>query len=205
MNLTKEIQRCRKCIDQKLVSSDRLDTSEKPYVRFQVEKKWKPDKVKVLFIAESPPPKGYFYSLEETGGSSGLQTEVQKYLHLDQSLEEFKERRYFLLDTIKCRLNKAKSIKAPLRLAKISKNCAREFLKREIDGLRPDTIFVLGKTAKEALEQFPDFEELREHRITDKLDKNLSGYRVILCVFPGGQTRMHRDKIDQAFARIRKQ
>jgi uracil-DNA glycosylase len=107
-----------------------------------------------------------------------------------------------MLDTIKCRLNKSKSLKTPLRMARISKNCAALFLRKEIDELKPETIFVLGKIAKEALEQFPEFEELSKHGITDEFDKVLTGYRVILCVFPGRRTRKHKKKIDQAFARI---
>jgi hypothetical protein len=53
-----------RCIDEGLASSDRLNASEKAYVRFDVEKTWKPDEVSVLFIAESPPWNGkqrYFY------------------------------------------------------------------------------------------------------------------------------------------------
>jgi uracil-DNA glycosylase len=205
MDLSDKIRLCTECIDLSLVSSDRLDTCEKPYVRFGVEKKWKPDRISVLFIAESPPPNGYFYDQDEVGRSGGLRTEVLKYLGLDQSLEKFRAKGYFLLDTIKCRLKKSRSIKTPLRIAEISKNCASRFLREEIDALAPKTVFVLGKTTKQALEEFQEFEELKKHKITDEFDKNLSRYRVILCVFPGGQTRMYRNKIDQAFARIREQ
>lgn len=51
MGLTEKIQRCTRCIDEGIASSDRLNASEKVYVKFDVEKTWKPIEVNVLLIA----------------------------------------------------------------------------------------------------------------------------------------------------------
>ena len=208
MNLSDEVRKCSKCIDHRLAGSDRLNTHQKPYVQFNVERKWKPpDKVEVLFVAESPPWDGkqrYFYNPNVVEKRTSLRKEVLKYLNLN-SLEEFKNKGYFLVDTIKCRLNKSKKIKTPLRVASISKTCAEQFLCREIEELKPRTIFVLGNTAKKALQRFFEFKELKEYKVTEDYDENLSGYRVILCPYPGGQTRKWADEINRAFAKIRQQ
>jgi hypothetical protein len=58
-NFTQKISKCKDC--EKYANPDRLNTDEKPFVTFQIEEKWKPQQVKVLFIAESPPWHGYFY------------------------------------------------------------------------------------------------------------------------------------------------
>jgi len=203
-NLSEEIQACRECLELGIVSMDRLNVEQKPYVKFGVEQKWKPSIIKVLFIAESPPWNGkqrYFYnpSLLE---KRGLRKEVLKYLNLT-SLEEFMEKGYFLIDTIKCRLNKSRKTKTPLRIPSISKTCAKQFLHREIKELKPNTIFVLGNTAKKALQRIPKLKELKEHKVSEDYDENLSGYRVILCVFPNRRTEAkYRNVIEHAFAKL---
>lgn len=201
LSLSDEIWECTKCVDVGIVGSVRLDTHQKPYVQFDVARKWKPDRVKVLFIAESPPwneKRRYFYNPNVVEKRINLRKEVLKYLNLS-SLEEFKKKGYFLVDTIKCRLKK----RVPLRIARISRTCVNQFLHREIEELKPRTIFVLGNTAKKALQRFAEFEELKEHKVSEGYDENLAGYRVILSVFPGGQTRKYRNEIDRAFAKIR--
>jgi len=208
MNLSDEIRKCTKCVDLGIASFDRLNTHQKPYVQFDVERKWKPTgKVEVLFIAESPPWDGkqrYFYNPNVVEKRTNLRKEVLKYLDLS-SLEQFKDKGYFLVDTTKCRLNKSKKIKTPLRITSISKTCAEQFLCREIEELKPYTIFVLGNTAKKALQRLSKFEKLKRYKVTEDYDENLSGYHVILCAFPGGQTRKYKNEIERAFARIKQQ
>jgi len=201
MNFADEIRKCTKCVSLGIADFDRLNTHQKPYIQFNVERKWKPDKVKTLFIAESPPWDGkqrYFYNPDVVEKQTNLRKEVLKYLNLD-SLEEFKEKGYFLVDTIKCRLKK----RVPLPITRISRTCVNQFLHREIEELKPRTIFVLGNTAKKALQRFSKFNELKEHKVSEGYDENLAGYRVILSVFPGGQTRKYRNEIERAFAKIR--
>jgi len=204
MNLSDEIEKCTRCLDIGIAGSSRLNTDQKPYVKFDVERKWRQSRVRVLFIAESPPRNGkerYFYN-PTTDSKGGLRKEVLRYLDL-RSLEELRDEGYYLIDAIKCRLNKSKQLKALLRLNKIARTCANQFLLRETNELKPETIFVLGDSAKKTLERFPEFQALKRHKITEEFDQKLNSHRVILCVFPGGQTRLHTDKIKRAFDKIR--
>lgn len=201
MDLSEEIQRCTRCIDECLASADRLRASEKAYVKFDVEKTWKPDEVNVLFVAEAPPWNGkqrYFYHQDIVENRTNLRKEILKYLGLN-SLEEFKDGGYFLTDAIKCRLNKSEKKSVPQR---VLRTCASQFLHIEIADLKPATIFILGNSSKHAVEEFSEFQDLKKHEIRDDYDKNLSGYRVILCPYPGVQTRACVNEIKRSFSKI---
>ena len=207
MSLTDEIAACQECIN--LDCAYRLKINEKPYVVFEVAEKWLPNgRVNVLFVAESPPWNGeqrYFYNTLRTGKQAGLRKEVLKHLNCP-SLEAFKGKGYFLVDAIKCRLNKKDNSTVP---SKVLEQCRAKFLGKEIMLLRPEVIFVLGNSGKKALEglhsrpEFSEFIDLGEHKVTENYDKALSGFRVILCAHPGGQTRNYEKNIRQAFSRIK--
>jgi hypothetical protein len=175
---------------------------DKPYLRFQVGEKWRPIQVKVLFVAESPPwdKERYFYKPDMTGNGTNLQKELFRYLNVN-SLEEFKSRGYYLIDAIKCRLNK-RGGKEHIPDSVLT-TCAGTFLLAEIEELKPDAIFVLGNSAKKALQNLPPFMELANHKVTESFDELLSGYRVILSVYPGGKTRGHTELIKKAFSKIK--
>ncbi len=85
---------------------------------------------------------------------------------------------------------------------KVLEVCSARFLRREISELDPKVIFVLGNSAKHVLQQLPEFRDLQYHKVTDDYDKMLSGYRVILCVYPGGQTRQHKSRIRLTFSKV---
>jgi hypothetical protein len=175
---------------------------DKPYLRFQVEEKWCPSHVRVLFVAESPPwdKERHFYKQDMTGNGTNLQKELFDYLNL-ASLEEFKGRGYYLIDAIKCRLNKRGGKEnVPHEILSV---CACTFLLEEIMDLKPETIFVLGNSAKKALQNLPAFNKLADHRVTEGFDETLSGVRVILSVYPGGKTRGHAELIKKAFSKIK--
>jgi uracil-DNA glycosylase len=208
MTLSEEIDACQEC--RNLASYGRLETDDKPYLVFRVDKNWKPPdrSVNVLFIAESPPwdrngKQPYFYN-DGDERHAGLRKEVLKHLNLEH-LEEFRDKGYFLIDAIKCRLSKKDKSSVP---SAVLERCSSKFLGREIRVLKPKVIFVLGNSAKTALQgllvvtEFSDFKELINHKVTDEFDKMLSGYRVILCVYPGGQTRMHEQSIRRSFSKI---
>jgi len=174
---------------------------DKPFLRFQVEEKWKPSVVKVLFVAESPPwdKERYFYKQDMTGNGTNLQKELFRYLNLN-SLEEFKAKGYYLIDAVKCRINK-RGGKEHIPQEVITA-CGATFLLDEIKELQPRAIFVLGNSAKKALQNLPPFTELASHKVTEDYDELLTGTRVILCVYPGGKTRAHVDLIKKAFSKI---
>jgi hypothetical protein len=46
--------------------------------------------------------------------------------------------------------------------------------------------------------------ELKTHKVTEDYDQILSGYSVILSVYPGGKTRMHIKAIERSFSKILK-
>jgi len=199
------LTKCRACLDLKIAEPGNLKPEPKPYVHFDVEGRWRPKRVDVLFVAESPPCNSrhsYFYNPDPCR-KTGLRKEVLPRLKLD-SLESFKDSGFFLIDTIKCRLCKEKGGRISKKiLYGIAETCSQRFLLKEIQQLKPNTIFVLGNTARYALSQVAQFEELARHRVTESFSTNLSDYHVILCPFPGGLTRQHTRKIDLAFEKIR--
>jgi uracil-DNA glycosylase len=192
MSITTDIQRCTKCLDERIVSHDTLIASKKPYVEFNVEEEWKRDRVSILLIAESPPWNGkqrYFYNQKVAEKRTNLRKEVLKYLGL-QTLEEFRDNGYFLVDAIKCRLNKSQNKSVP---SLVLRNCAHKFLHKEIVTLNPTIIFVLGNSAKKALEEFSEFQELKKHNITDDYDKKTAKIpRNSLSISRGSNEGIHQ-------------
>lgn len=199
------VDRIRQCEDCKKYAQV-LCTKPKPYVKFDVLEKWKPAKVKVLFIAESPPKDGdeaYFYN-DQTEGR--LKDKIFNLLYIreetaEKRLQRFKERNFFLIDTLKCRLDKSKKKYIP---QKIIKSCAENFLQQEIDDLKPDKICVLGKTALRGLKALTTFRgglsEIR--KITENCGKELaiSGYEIVLCVFPSNRNRKYQSYMKSVFS-----
>lgn len=199
MTLTRDIDLCRECL--KFESQERINPIEKPFVKYKVEEKWQRKPVEVLFVAESPPWNGkqrYFYNQDVDEKRTSLRREVLEHLGLN-SLDEFKGKGFALIDAIKCRLNKRQKKNVSLKVLEV---CSARFLRREISELDPKVIFVLGNSAKHGLQQLPEFRDLKNHKATDDYDKTLSGYRVILCVYPGGQTRQHRNRIRLTLSKV---
>jgi uracil-DNA glycosylase len=199
LSVRDEIEKCQFC---KQYSNGKISFAEKPYVVFQVDEKWLPETVEVLFLAESPPwsKDRYFYKTDMKGNKTHLQKEVLNYLNL-ASLLEFKAKGYIVIDAIKCRLNKQVSEHVP---AAVLSCCTNIFLQKELDRFNPGTVFVLGNSAKHALEQLPCFGELKSHRISEDFDRTVAGRRVIFCVYPGGKTRMHVNSIKRSFDKLAK-
>jgi uracil-DNA glycosylase len=198
LNISDEIKSCKLCVQY---SNAKIDFTEKPYITFEVEAMWLPKKVNVLFLAESPPwsKDRYFYKTDMKGAKTNLQKEVLRYLNLS-SLSEFKGKGYFLVDAIKCRLNKQDSEHVPTT---VLSNCTNRFLQAELDWINPGTIFVLGNSAKHALEQLPCFEELKNHKISEDFNRVIGSRQIILCIYPGGKTRKHVYSIKRSFDKLK--
>jgi len=132
-----------------------------PHSKYETYTKWKPDSIRVLFIVESPPWKDqarYFY--DETSNGILCRT-LFNFLHIphDQqsiSLQEFKSRGFFLIDTIKCIFDKNRH-PIPTSLIRWS---AQKILAPEIDSLQPIKIVVLGSTAFTGMKSIPKFTPL---------------------------------------------
>jgi hypothetical protein len=158
------LEECEDCKKFGKKYEETLKFRPKPSIYFNIYRNWRPSKVKALFIAEAPPwkPK-YFYSpdIKASFLRKMLFNQLQiPYLNKN-GLEVFKARGYFFTDTIKCRLRKQKS-KPPIQ---IIRNCVRNFLSNEIRSLNPEKIILLGKTAKQGLEQLQEFKALRKYGV----------------------------------------
>ncbi|HOI13374.1 MAG TPA: hypothetical protein PLG75_05920 [Methanoculleus sp.] len=136
----------------------------------------RPDRVKVLFVAESPPwaacqrevaepadcrSPGYPFFWNERYDapcrqgplSGGFAENLFSLLGLDgrsrrENLELFAAKHLFLVDTIKCVFRKNRKPAIPNDLVRAS---AREILAPEIAGLSPEYVVALGNTALSGL------------------------------------------------------
>jgi hypothetical protein len=132
-----------------------------PFEKYRIYNKWLPeDRIEVLFIAESPPWSSihdknyrYFYN-PDNDKIQGLSWYLFDYLNIKgqnkkDCLEKFKEKGFFLVDTIKCIFVKKDRKSIPKSLIEFS---TLHFLKHEIINLNPKAIFVLGGTAFKGLQ-----------------------------------------------------
>jgi uracil-DNA glycosylase family 4 len=153
----RNLDNCKYCGEE---SKAFLREFNKPCMKSEAHHEWKPDTVNVLFIAESPPghERRYFYNMN----TRNITREKLLDLLEMKGLGKFRGEGYFLTDTIKCRLRKqGRGRSFP---SYIADNCATRFLYSEIQLLKPKTIVLLGKTAKQRLQRFPEFEKLRTYR-----------------------------------------
>jgi hypothetical protein len=119
---------------------------ERRIENFNLSRKYKPDKVKVLWILESPPlsePPRYFYRPELTQ-YDGLFREMMKVLGIpvsnpkDESLRQFAGLGYFLIDSMKCPADKSNAHLKPTMIS----NCST-ILSQEIIEINPDSIIIV--------------------------------------------------------------
>lgn len=75
----------------------------KPCTEFKTHNGLKDREVKAIFFGESPPPAGYFYDDERRGRTGYLREGLLSLL--GTTMKDFKER-YFLTDSLKCRVRK---------------------------------------------------------------------------------------------------
>jgi len=184
-NLLCRIEKCEDCRKFGAHFEEVLKFKPKACVDFHVYDSWSPQKVKNLFIAEAPPqrePK-YFYNTEMKAG--GLRRGLFNQMKIrDCTINGLKifSKENLLVDTIKCRLKKKKS-KVPIE---ITNNCAGAFLLEEIETLRPNTIVLLGDTARRGLGSISEFKALNKYRVKQNCGKTIQvkDYRVILYAYP---------------------
>jgi hypothetical protein len=197
-----------------------ISTGSLPFEKYEVYERWLPlEPVEVLFIAESPPWANtaderiyrYFYNpyMEKIRGLSRA-----LFDHLDitnqkkrDCLERFRERNFFLTDTIKCIFDKREHKSIPDSLIRYS---ARNILAAEIGRLDPGIIFVLGGTAfiglktvyarDGTLERFTNLAAAVNG--TRERPLELQGRSVIFSPFPN--SRNNQDAIGRSFATLRR-
>jgi len=184
---------------------DAINLTYLPLQRYQVYERWKPKRVKVLLLAESPPWRKrsvYFYNEQRSGG---LSKAVFKQLNIkgeskSKKLREFKRRHFFLTDTVKCVFEKPKIGSMPQELVRYS---AREILQDELLALRPRLILALGATALAGLKQIGRFSSAlsRYHSITAASGRSVTVGKttLILSVFPNDRNKHYEKSIKSAF------
>ena len=140
MSYLDEIINCAKCkslgVDYAVERKENLDFAYQ----------YKPDKIKYLWIVESPPysyPPRYFYRSELTRYDS-LFRGIMNSLNIvpsnpkEQSLMKFKEYGHFLIDCAKCPVDKEHShLKS-----RMIHNCS-DILKSEVSAIDPQNILII--------------------------------------------------------------
>jgi len=197
--ILEEIKVCDKCCNVYPKYAEVIDPREKACIKFRVFEDWLPKRVRTLFIAESPPwaRQRYFYNecMED-----GLRAGLLRLLKI-RDLKTFKERGNFLIDAVKCRFNK-RGMHIPRR---VIYTCSRSYLRKEIDALRPERIFLLGKTALIGLQAaFRDSSLGKYKNVIESCgaELNVSGYDVIIGLYPSDQNRRYYYEMRKAFGKL---
>jgi hypothetical protein len=136
-------------------------------------KKYMPDKIRILFVAESPPSSGGFFYFPRTVGKDHLFRETMKALKLwpvnlamgkglDKTplLEEFRSKGFFLIDTCQLPVDK---LPADQRRDTILRDAAGLALRAQ--QLHPDHIILVKKTVY--------------HPVRDALERNGLGHKIL--------------------------
>ena len=139
-DVRKQIIRCKKCLGLG------IDYSKEREVNLSYAYSYRPNRLKVLWVLESPPksdPPRYFYRPELTK-NDGLYREVLKNRGITptnpktKGLEQFQKLGHFLIDIAKCPVDKKNS---PLR-EKMIVNCS-DIFEREVRALKPEGILIV--------------------------------------------------------------
>lgn len=201
--LAKSILACTRCETLNESAARTVRPFVKPCAESDIYINWKPERVKVVFIAEAPPGKsdGYFYDPRRYPGyKETLRTALFSLLELvgtdiSAKLAEFKGRGYFLVDAIKCRCKKTNG-QPPKR---VTETCARRWLQQELEEIgKPDRICALGKAALLALSQLAGFEHLSRYSVTDDCGEvvDANQRKVLIWPFLGWRNeRIYTEKI----------
>jgi uracil-DNA glycosylase len=199
---------CADCRKYAVSSTLKRWNFQKPCVQYETHAVWKPDPVKVLFVAESPPgtSEGYFYDPEKHEGYKEiLRTELFRLLRIDGTgtdtrLAQFKKRAYFLSDAVKCRCDKGTRPQVPRSLAT---NCGRNWLMRELTLLKPDKVCTLGRAALMALATVPGYQELSTKKAGRDCGTIVHAKRpVLVWVFPSDRTSNYTKGKENVFSKF---
>jgi len=183
-----------------------------PFERYKVHEDWEPKSVRLLFLAESPPwncPENYFYNREYQGN---LSHGVFGLLNIKGTskccqLHEFKDRGYFLVDTVMCVVKKTEDAPIPKSLVRCS---GEHVLRSEIERISPKCILVLGSSALAGLKRFEPYKS-RLARVThiadEKEDGKIAAVKpitwektgVVVSPFPNNRNRDKWSAVECAF------
>ncbi|CQR75076.1 Uracil DNA glycosylase superfamily protein [Sporomusa ovata DSM 2662] len=112
-------------------------------------------RINIMFVAESPPKvgNGFFYDL--SGPKGDFRSKLFKYINCAglgcvDTLEDFKNKGYYLADAINCRWDKSSTGSKTLPKS-IFENCSI-YLAQQIELFKPRFIVAMGKKSQAALE-----------------------------------------------------
>jgi hypothetical protein len=193
----------------------------------------RPGRVKVLFVAESPPwaagrrevaepadcrNPGYPYFWNDRYDaphrpgapplSRGLAENLFSLLGLDgdsrrENLDLFAERGLYLVDTVRCVFRKNRRPAIPADLVRMS---ARATLAPEVAALAPEYVVVLGNTALLGLRQIEPYATALSGAgtVTGLSREAIFEESRLLCLpYPGGRNRRYLNTIEAGFALIK--
>lgn len=222
---------CNKCenFSKKYSSSAIIHTRLKPSIDYNISF-WQPNKVKILFIAESPPfhstkinkiNDSYFYNPNESQRVFGAQSpligtlswnlfwllDINNNLSKEKKLQQFKGLGCYLVDAIKCRAQRynRKNI-----INKTIKNCSL-FLSKEISELNPNMIVVMGERSLYAIKNCFSFLEEDNKKNLQILSEEtqhqtmiIEGHHFLFTQLPLWRNLGHLDGILKTFKQIKK-
>ncbi|NHJ32665.1 MAG: hypothetical protein FK732_07375 [Asgard group archaeon] len=162
-----DLENCIRCMGYSEIysSSAIIHTEKKPNLEYKADL-WKPNEIKVLFLAEAPPfhssksktvNDSYFYNQEESQRFFGAPSPllgtlswnlfwllgINNKLSKKEKLEAFREKSCYYVNVVKCRTERYDKKNLINRTVK---NCSF-FLEKEIKELKPNSIVVLGERA----------------------------------------------------------
>lgn len=184
-----------------------------PFEQYKVHEDWEPRTVRLLLLAEAPPwndQKNYFYNREYEGN---LSREVFELLGIEGTskccqLHEFKDRGYFIVDTILCVVDKSDEQPVPGSLVRRS---GEYILSVEVGRICPKCILVLGTTGLRGLKRFEPYKsalakitriaEPREDGMYDPIRPvRLEKTSVVICPFPADYNAGKWNVVKSAFS-----
>jgi len=193
----------------------------------------RPGRVKVLFVAESPPwaavrreiaepadcrGSGYPYFWNDRYAaphrpgaaplSRGLAENLFSLLGLDgtsrrENLDLFSGKGLYLVDTVRCVFRKNRKAAIPADLIRMS---ARDILAPEIAALAPEYVVALGNTATIALRHIEPYASAlsgAQTVTTIPREALFEEHRLLCLPYPGGRNRRYVASIESGFELLR--
>lgn len=225
------LQSCELCNDfsKKYSSSAKIITNSKPSLEYSSHD-WIPKKVKILFIAESPPPfrigantanDGFFYNVSEVQRTYGAPApllgtlswnlfwllDIDNKQKKDQKLKQFKDKACYFVETIKCRTERYNN---KVILNKTVKQCSK-FLAKDLAEIKPNTIVILGERALYGLKCIEPFKgKISSKSINALMELSqekpliIGNYQLFFLPLPIWRNRLFLQPILEIFEQIKK-
>ena len=148
-------------LEEAIRACGKCEVLGKPFVEHAVYRLWLPREVRLLLVAESPPPgqkEDFFYNLDRP---DRLRRNLRAILGLELGdaglLEWLREHGIFLTGAVKCRPRRPERGYRDERLLKrMALNCS-DVLALELELLKPERVLALGRVARTLIEHLrPD-------------------------------------------------